>query len=158
MEEPARKASFGLHSKSLIYNWLVWLFASSRYGKAVAREFARQGWNVIATMRSPEKETELNQLENVLVTRLDVLDMDSVRAARQAGIDRFGKIDVLINNAAHGLVGVFEAMESRQIRDEFAVNVFGYMDVIREILPHFREIRRDCQPYGHGRVVRNLQG
>jgi NAD(P)-dependent dehydrogenase (short-subunit alcohol dehydrogenase family) len=106
--------------------------------KAIAKEFANKGWNVVATMRSPEKEKELTVLQNVLVTRLDVLDVDSISASIQQGIARFGKIDALINNAAHGLVGVFEATTSEQIRNQFAVNVFGYMDVIREILPHFR--------------------
>jgi NAD(P)-dependent dehydrogenase (short-subunit alcohol dehydrogenase family) len=112
---------------------------SSGYGKAIAKVFAMRGWNVIATMRSPENEKELTILKNVLVTRLDVQDLDSVRASLKEGIRRFGKIDVLINNAAHGLVGVFESITSEQIRHQFAVNVFGYMDVIREILPHFRQ-------------------
>ncbi|MBD0254111.1 MAG: SDR family oxidoreductase [Cytophagales bacterium] len=120
-------------------NTVIITGTSSGYGKAIAKEFASQGWNVVATMRSPEKEAELTQLKNVLVTRLDVLDLDSVRSAIRAGIDTFGKIDVLINNAARGLVGVFEAMTPQQMRDEFAVNVFGYMDVVREILPHFRK-------------------
>ncbi|MCQ6957035.1 SDR family oxidoreductase [Mucilaginibacter aquariorum] len=111
---------------------------SSGYGKAIAKVFAKRGWNVIATMRSPEKETELTTISNVLITRLDVQDLDSIRDSIKEGIDRFGKIDVLINNAAHGLVGVFESITSEQIRHQFAVNVFGYMDVIREILPYFR--------------------
>ena len=120
-------------------NTVIITGTSSGYGKAMAKEFARQGWNVVATMRTPEKETELTKLENVLVTRLDVLDSTSIRGAIQEGIEKFGEIDVLINNAAQGLVGVFEAMTSAQMQHEFAVNVFGYMDVIREILPHFRK-------------------
>jgi NAD(P)-dependent dehydrogenase (short-subunit alcohol dehydrogenase family) len=119
---------------------------SSGYGKAIAKVFAMQGWNVIATMRSPEKETELNTFKNVILTRLDVQDLDSVRTSLKEGLSRFGKIDVLINNAAHGLVGVFESITSEQIRHQFSVNVFGYMDVIREILPHFRK-------HGGGMVV-----
>lgn len=120
-------------------NTIIITGTSSGYGKAMAREFARQGWNVVATMRTPEKESELTKLENVLVTRLDVLDIASIQGAIQEGIVKFGKIDVLINNAAQGLVGVFEAMTGEQMQHEFAVNVFGYMDVIREILPHFRK-------------------
>ena len=120
-------------------NTVIITGTSSGYGKAMAKEFARQGWNVVATMRTPEKETELTKLENVLVTRMDVLDSTSIRGAIQKGIEKFGEIDVLINNAAQGLVGVFEAMTPAQMQHEFAVNVFGYMDVIREILPHFRK-------------------
>ncbi|WP_026308473.1 SDR family oxidoreductase [Spirosoma spitsbergense] len=121
-------------------NTVIITGTSSGYGKVIAREFAKQGWNVIATMRSPEKETELTKLDNVIVTHLDVLDTASIRTALHEGISKFGKIDLLINNAAHGLVGVFEAMTSKQIRDEFEVNVFGYINVIRELLPHFREV------------------
>ena len=72
--------------------------ASSGIGKTTARSFHDKGWNVIATMRSPEKERELNKLGNVLVTRLDVQDPESIRAAVQQGpfvqIPRPLRIDV----------------------------------------------------------------
>lgn len=83
--------------------------ASSGIGKATAKYFQERGWNVIATMRSPEKEHELTQLANVLVTRLDVLDPASITSAVEAGIAKFGKIDVLLNNAGYGAFGVIEA-------------------------------------------------
>lgn len=73
--------------------------ASSGIGKATAKFFQSRGWNVIATMRSPERETELTQLERVLVTRLDVEDITSIQTAVDAGLSKFGKIDVLLNNA-----------------------------------------------------------
>ena len=57
--------------------------ASSGIGKETAKLFHSKGWNVIATMRNPENETELNQLDNVLVTKLDVLDLDSIQKAFQ---------------------------------------------------------------------------
>ena len=59
--------------------------ASSGIGKATAKLFQSKGWNVVATMRTPEKETELTALENVLVTRLDVLDCDSIIKSIQTG-------------------------------------------------------------------------
>ncbi|MEM7038246.1 MAG: SDR family NAD(P)-dependent oxidoreductase, partial [Bacteroidota bacterium] len=62
--------------------------SSSGIGKDAAKHFQAQGWNVIATMRTPEKETELNQLDNVMVTRLDVCDLPSIDAAVQQGIER----------------------------------------------------------------------
>ena len=65
--------------------------ASSGYGNAVAKEFAKNGWNVVATMRSPEKEKELTALQNVLVPRLDVLDVDTIRNSIQQGITKVGK-------------------------------------------------------------------
>ncbi|MBW4444819.1 MAG: SDR family oxidoreductase [Plectolyngbya sp. WJT66-NPBG17] len=111
---------------------------SSGLGKATARFFAHEGWNVVATMRQPEKEQELVQLPNVLVTRLDVQDRVSITTAIEAAIDRFGQIDALVNNAGFGLFGLFEATPPEKVAEQFNVNVFGVMDTIRAVLPHFR--------------------
>lgn len=113
--------------------------ASSGIGKAAAKKFAAQGWNVIATMRSPEKEPELTQLDHILVTKLDVQDKDSIAQAIQLGIEKFGKIDTLVNNAGFGVLGAFELATSEQIRNQFNTNVFGLMEVTKAILPHFRQ-------------------
>ncbi len=113
--------------------------ASSGIGKATAKLFQSKGWNVVATMRTPEKETELTSLENVLVTKLDVLDRKSITESVQLGIEKFGKIDVLLNNAGYGAYGVLEATPSENIRRQFDVNVLGLLDVTKAILPHFRE-------------------
>ena len=112
---------------------------SSGLGKATARLFAHEGWNVVATMRRPEEERELVQLPNVLVTQLDVQDRTSIANAIEAAIDRFGQIDVLLNNAGFGLYGVFEGTSPEKVAEQFNVNIFGVMDVIRAILPHFRQ-------------------
>ena len=112
--------------------------ASSGIGKATSFYFAKQGWNVIATMRSPEKEKELSRLPNVLVTKLEVTDLASIDAAIQAGIQQFGQIDAVINNAGYGQQGLFEAISQEKIQAQFDVNVFGVMHVTRAILPHFR--------------------
>jgi NAD(P)-dependent dehydrogenase (short-subunit alcohol dehydrogenase family) len=112
--------------------------ASSGIGKATATFFHEQGWNVIATMRSPEKEEELTQLEHVLVTRLDVTDLESIDSAVKAGIDRFGKIDVLCNNAGYGAYGPLETFPRENIVRQFNTNVIGLLDVTRAVLPHFR--------------------
>ncbi|WP_104381781.1 SDR family oxidoreductase [Sphingobacterium sp. HMA12] len=113
--------------------------ASSGIGKASAQFFSAKGWNVIATMRSPEKETELINSPNILVTPLEVTQQQSIQEAIGKGIERFGKIDALLNNAGYGTSGIFEAMSDKTIRDQFDVNVFGVMNVTRAILPHFRE-------------------
>ncbi|MGO9246729.1 MAG: SDR family oxidoreductase [Verrucomicrobiia bacterium] len=112
---------------------------SSGFGKVTAKLFAKNGWNVVATMRRPEEEKELVSVGDVLVTRLDVQDRDSIGQAIEAGIARFGRIDALINNAGFGLFGVFEATSREKIQEQFDVNVFGVMDVTRAILPHFRK-------------------
>lgn len=112
--------------------------ASSGIGKAASLHFARNGWNVVATMRTPEKETQLTQEPNIFVTALEVTDPASIQTAIQKGIAKFGQIDALINNAGYGQQGLFEAVSPEKIRDQFEVNVFGVMNVTRAILPHFR--------------------
>lgn len=112
--------------------------SSSGIGKATAKYFAEKGWKVAATMRSPEKETELGSLENISIYQLDVTDQASIDAATSQIISDFGTVDVVLNNAGYGLIGPFEAATDEQIRYQFDVNVFGLMAVTRAFLPHFR--------------------
>lgn len=111
---------------------------STGIGKATAQLFAARGWNVIATMRTPEKETELRAGEKVMLQALDVTDPSSIKAALASGIQRFGRIDALVNNAGYALSGTFESMTPAQVRRQFDTNVFGLMEVSRQIIPHFR--------------------
>lgn len=113
--------------------------ASSGIGRETAELFQSKGWNVIATMRTPENETALQRLENVLVTRLDVLDLETIQSAVGKGIERFGKIDVLVNNAGYSAYGALEAFSREKIVGQFNTNVIGLLDVTRTILPHFRQ-------------------
>ena len=113
--------------------------ASTGIGKATALHFLHHGWNVIATMRAPEKETTLTNNANCLVTYLDVVDASSIQTAIQQGIEKFGSIDVLLNNAGYATTGAFESSTSAQMQAQYAVNVFGLMDVTRAILPHMRQ-------------------
>lgn len=115
--------------------------ASSGIGKATARRFQAEGWNVIATMRSPERESELTSLDRVLVTRLDVLDLASIKSAVGAGLQRFGRIDVLLNNAGYGAYGPLEATPLDKVRRQFDVNVMGVLAATQAVLPHFRRQR-----------------
>jgi NADP-dependent 3-hydroxy acid dehydrogenase YdfG len=116
--------------------------ASSGIGKETAKLFQEKGWNVIATMRNPINETELNQLENVIVAQLDVLDLNSIQKAFAEGIQKFGSVDVLLNNAGYGAYGPLEAFSRDNIIRQFNTNVIGLLDVTRAILPHFREHKK----------------
>lgn len=115
--------------------------SSSGLGRASARLFQQRGWNVVATMRAPEHETELTRLDNVLVTRLDVQDTASIGAAVDAGLARFGRIDALVNNAGYGAYGPLEATPFDKIRRQFDVNVLGLLATTQALLPHFRRQR-----------------
>tara|TARA_R110002126_G_scaffold137272_3_gene281757 strand:- start:479 stop:1291 length:813 start_codon:yes stop_codon:yes gene_type:complete len=115
--------------------------ASSGIGKTTAKLFHANGWNVIATMRSPEKEEELGGLDNVLVTRLDVNDHASIDAAVTEGINRFGQIDVLLNNAGYGAYGPLESFPMDRIERQFNTNVIGLLATTKTLLPHFREYK-----------------
>jgi short-subunit dehydrogenase len=115
--------------------------ASTGIGKATAKHFIDKGWNVIATMRTPENEKELKNGSNVLLSRLDVLDIDTINSTVEAGIEKFGKIDVLVNNAGYGAYGPLETFPRENIIRQFNTNVIGLIDVTRAVLPHFRENR-----------------
>lgn len=113
--------------------------ASTGIGRATALLFQERGWNVAATMRSPEKAQGLRASNNLAFVRLDVTDLASIRQAIAETIARFGSIEAVVNNAGYGLVGPFEASSPEQVERQFATNVFGLMNVTREMLPHFRE-------------------
>ncbi|GGH21836.1 SDR family oxidoreductase [Paenibacillus segetis] len=112
--------------------------ASSGIGRAAVRHFAEKGWNVVATMRTPEKEAEFIPLNNVLVLKLDVEKKETIQNAVAESIQHFGKIDVLLNNAGYGTMGILEAATDEQIRRQFEVNVFGLISMTKAMLPHFR--------------------
>lgn len=115
--------------------------ASSGIGEATAKHFQAKGWNVVATMRSPDGAGGLAALENVHLAHLDVTDPDSIQEAVAAGIDRFGRIDALLNNAGYGAYGALEAFSMDRIRRQFDTNVIGLMEVTKAVLPHMRAKR-----------------
>ncbi|OON98882.1 MAG: short-chain dehydrogenase/reductase [Epulopiscium sp. Nele67-Bin004] len=112
---------------------------SSGIGKATAIKFANEGYNVVATMRSPEKETELTKHENIKLLKLDVSKEDSIKQAVEEIKNQYSSIDILVNNAGYALTGPLELSSDAQIRAEFDVNVFGLINCIREFLPSLRE-------------------
>lgn len=115
---------------------------SSGIGLETAKYFAENGWNVAATLRNPEKDTQLKNLDNIKLYRLDVTNPETIQDAIEQAIKDFGGIDVIVNNAGYGVVGAFEAATEEQIKEQFDTNLFGAMNVIRAILPYFRKKRK----------------
>jgi NAD(P)-dependent dehydrogenase (short-subunit alcohol dehydrogenase family) len=113
--------------------------SSTGFGHATAKLFTDKGWNVVATLRDVSAAGDLAGRGNVLVNRLDVTDPASIDQAIKASIQRFGKLDAVINNAGYGQYGIFETISPESIQSNFDVNVFGVMNVIRAIVPVFRK-------------------
>ena len=113
---------------------------SSGIGRMTAKFFQEKGWNVVATVRSkPEEDHELAALDNVLVLALDVTKEETIADAVKAAVDRFGKIDVLLNNAGYGSYGILEATPEKAIRMQYDVNVIGTLLVTKGVLPYMRK-------------------
>jgi short-subunit dehydrogenase len=109
---------------------------SSGYGMETARYFHSQGWNVVATMRTP-REDLLPRSDRLRVIALDVTKPESIADALTAS----GPIDVLVNNAGIGLFGAFEATPMATTREVFETNTFGVMAMTHAVLPQFRARR-----------------
>ncbi len=103
---------------------------SSGFGLETARYFLERGWKVIATMRTP-REDVLPQSEHLRVLALDVTDPQSIRDT----VEAVGPIDVLVNNAGVGLLGIFEGTSMDTVRATFETNTFGAMAVTQAFLP-----------------------
>lgn len=106
---------------------------SSGYGLETARYFHAQGWNVVATMRTP-REDVLQRSQRLRVLALDVTKPESIAAVLGA----CGPIDALINNAGLGLFGAFEATPMATVREVFETNTFGVMAMTQAVLPQLR--------------------
>ena len=116
--------------------------ASSGIGLHTAKLFQIKNWKVAATMRAPEVANELDNIVDVEKIRLDVTEPDSVNDAIKTTLEKFGRIDAVVNNAGFAVVGPFEAATREQIERQIETNVYGVMNVCRAILPYFREHKR----------------
>ncbi|WP_030727383.1 SDR family oxidoreductase [Streptomyces sp. NRRL S-237] len=112
-------------------------------GTDIVREALVAGHQVVATGRRPEQveKTLGGPQDNLLVTELDITSAQDALAAAQAAVERFGRIDVLINNAGNFVAGYFEEITPDQMRGQIETNLFGPMNVTRAVLPILRKQR-----------------
>jgi NAD(P)-dependent dehydrogenase (short-subunit alcohol dehydrogenase family) len=117
--------------------------ASSGFGMAFARYALEQGYNVVATARTPSKLEGLAAVapDRLLVHALDVTVRGDAEKAVEAAVKRFGRIDVLINNAGYGIVGALEETPEEELRAQMETNFFGAVAVTRAVLPVMRNQR-----------------
>lgn len=115
--------------------------SSTGIGRAIAEAAAAAGHRVFATARSTSALASFERPGTVDVLGLDVTDPQSIRAAVAAARQKAGRIDVLVNNAGWGQMGAIEDIPAEKWKAEFDVNVFGLLNVTREVLPVLREQR-----------------
>ena len=115
--------------------------ASSGFGLAFAHYALSRGFNVVATARAPDKLSQLAALtpDRILVEKLDVTLSDEAVSAVASALNRFGTIDVLINNAGYGIVGAFEETPEVELRAQMETNFFGACAVTKAVLPGMRK-------------------
>ena len=119
----------------------VWFVtgASKGLGLTLVKTLLQEGHRVAATSRTVEALTrEINMTSTFLPLHADVADEKSVRLAIAKTIDTFGGIDVVVNNAGYGQLGTIEETTDMEARENFNANVFGVLNVIRNVMPHFR--------------------
>lgn len=116
--------------------------ANRGLGQATANFFANKGWQVFATMRDIKKAPQWEEGLAIEDYELDVEHELSARNAIEKILSRHKNIDVVVNNAGVAVDGAFEGMTTNDIKKQFAVNVFGTMNVIREVLPIFRKDKK----------------
>ena len=121
----------------------VWLITgcSTGFGWELAKHVLGRGYRTVVTARHPDEVRELASHGESLVLKLDVTDHSQIDAAVKAAEDRFGRIDVLVNNAGIGYFAAIEEGEDAQIRKMFDVNVFGLSGMIQAVLPGMRKRR-----------------
>ena len=124
----------------------VWLITgcSTGFGLEIAKQAIEQGFRTVVTARDPSKLKDYAVADNVLVLTLDVTQADQAEAAVKAAVARFGRIDVLVNNAGIGYFAAVEESEEDEVRKMFDVNVFGTGRMLWAVLPGMRAQRSGC--------------
>jgi NAD(P)-dependent dehydrogenase (short-subunit alcohol dehydrogenase family) len=133
--------------------WLI-TGCSSGLGRALAEDLAASGEQVLATARQPQVLADLaDRYPEMVVAKLDVRDPEQCTAAVRLAQQRFGGVDVLVNNAGYGQFGAVEEISDAELADQFATNFFGPWRLVREVLPLWR-----AQGGGHAIFVSSLAG
>jgi len=124
--------------------WVWFITGTSQgFGRELVRAALKRGDSVVATSRTPDKVAAdfPDASDRLLTIPLDLRDESNIASGVASAIKRFGRIDVLVNNAGHGLLGAVEEASIPEVKNVFETNVFGLLRVTHAVLPHFRERR-----------------
>ena len=113
--------------------------ASRGFGELIAKKFQKENFQVIATMRNIDSSPSLKKLENLDIKKLDVTVKSDIKNVVDYTVEKYGRIDILINNAGYGAFGFLEEASNEEIRNQFNVNYFGLIDCIKGVLPQMRK-------------------
>jgi len=113
--------------------------ASRGFGELIAKKFQKENFQVIATMRNIDSSPSLKKLENLDIKKLDVTVKSDIKNVVNYTVEKYGRIDILINNAGYGAFGFLEEASDEEIRNQFNVNYFGLIDCIKGVLPQMRK-------------------
>ena len=113
--------------------------ASRGFGELIAKKFQKENFQVIATMRNINSSPSLKKLENLDIKKLDVTVKSDIKNVVDYTVEKYGRIDILINNAGYGAFGFLEEASDEEIRNQFNVNYFGLIDCIKGVLPQMRK-------------------
>lgn len=119
----------------------VWFVtgASKGLGLSLVKRLLDEGYKVVATSRTVGSlEKEVSTSANFLPLEVTITDEKSVSHAIAKAVETFGGIDVVVNNAGYGQLGTLEELSDKEARENFDINVFGLLNVIRNVMPHFR--------------------
>jgi NAD(P)-dependent dehydrogenase (short-subunit alcohol dehydrogenase family) len=124
----------------------VWFITgcSTGFGRELSAQTLARGFGTVVTARKPESVEALAAHGDALVLKLDVTDQGQIDAAIKAATERFGGIDVLVNNAGIGYFAAIEEGEESEVRRMFEINVFGLSRMIQAVLPGMRRRRTGC--------------
>jgi len=122
----------------------VWFITgcSTGFGRELAMHLLEHGHTTVVTARNTDDVSDLARVRNSLVLKLDVTDQDQIDKAVKTAEERFGRIDVLVNNAGIGYFAAVEESEEDQVRQMFEINVFGLSRMIQAVLPGMRKQRK----------------
>src|SRR5690606_13515224 len=120
----------------------VWLVTgeSKGLGLTLVKKLLQNGSRVVATTRNHELLTEeIGRATDIFMTlAVNLTDNNDVKAAIEKSIAHFGKIDVVVNNAGYGQIGTLEELTDEEAKENFEVNVFGTLNVVRNAMPYLR--------------------